>query len=98
MMRLLVFTKVILSIIRRPKQHTKKKYGRISGWVPNQAFINSLNPKQSTLVNLECIAAAIRKYEKGLKSPESIPSIKQYLLEKNTRDLAMRIKSKKKDK
>ena len=31
---------------------------------------------------MECIAAAIRKYEKGLKSPESIPSIKQYLLEK----------------
>ena len=31
---------------------------------------------------MECIAAAIRKYEKGLKSPESIPSVKQYLLEK----------------
>ncbi len=67
---------------KKAKAAYKKKYGRISGWVPNQAFINSLNPKQSTLVNLECIAAAIRKYEKGLKSPESIPSIKQYLLEK----------------
>ena len=66
---------------KKAKLIYKKKNGRISGWVPDQRFLNSLNPKQKKLDNLQNIAKSIRDFEKGLKSPESIPSIKKSISE-----------------
>ena len=78
---IVILHKSYLVNYKKAKLIYKKKNGRISGWVPDQSFLNCLNPKQKTLDNLENIAKSIRDFEKGLKSPESIPSIMKSLSE-----------------
>ena len=43
----------------------KKETGKISGWVPDQEFLQSLHPKQQNIDNLDAINKAIRAYLAG---------------------------------
>ena len=51
-----------INLYRKSKEEYKQKTGKISGWIPDQDFLNKLNPIQKDLSNLLLIDKAIRTY------------------------------------
>ena len=55
-----------INLYRKSKEEYKQKTGKISGWIPDQDFLNKLNPIQKDLSNLLLIDKAIRAYSQTL--------------------------------
>ena len=71
---------------KKAKESYKKRTGKISGWIPDEEFLVSLDPPQKNTTNLLLIDKAIRQYKSGIESARSFENNEENQIENNYND------------
>ena len=71
---------------KKAKESYKQRTGKISGWIPDEEFLISLDPPQKNTSNLLLIDKAIRQYKSGIESARSFENNEENQIENNYND------------
>jgi len=71
---------------KKAKESYKQRTGKISGWIPDEEFLISLDPPQKNTSNLLLIDKAIRQYKSGIESARSFENNEENQIENNFND------------
>jgi len=71
---------------KKAKESYKQRTGKISGWIPDEEFLVSLDPPQKNTTNLLLIDKAIRQYKSGIESARSFENNEENQIENNYND------------
>ena len=71
---------------KKAKESYKQRTGKISGWIPDEEFLVSLDPPQKNTTNLLLIDKAIRQYKSGIESARSFENNEENQIENNFND------------
>ena len=71
---------------KKAKESYKQRTGKISGWIPDEEFLISLDPPQKNTFNLLLIDKAIRQYKSGIESARSFENNEENQIENNFND------------
>ena len=71
---------------KKAKESYKQRTGKISGWIPDEEFLISLDPPQKNITNLLLIDKAIRQYKSGIESARSFENNEENQIENNYND------------
>ena len=71
---------------KKAKESYKQRTGKISGWIPDEEFLISLDPPQKNTTNLLLIDKAIRQYKSGIESARSFENNEENQIENNYND------------
>ena len=71
---------------KKAKESYKQRTGKISGWIPDEEFLVSLDPPQKNTTNLLLIDKAIRQYKSGIESARSFQNNEENQIENNFND------------
>ena len=71
---------------KKAKESYKQSTGKISGWIPDEQFLISLDPPQKNTTNLLLIDKAIRQYKSGIESARSFENNEENQIENNYND------------
>ena len=71
---------------KKAKESYKQRTGKISGWIPDEEFLISLDPPQKNTTNLLLIDKAIRQYKSGIESARSFENNEENQIENNFND------------
>ena len=71
---------------KKAKESYKQRTGKISGWIPDEEFLVSLDPPQKNITNLLLIDKAIRQYKSGIESARSFENNEENQIENNYND------------
>ena len=71
---------------KKAKESYKQRTGKISGWIPDEEFLISLDPPQKNTSNLLLMDKAIRQYKSGIESARSFENNEENQIENNYND------------